>query len=388
MKPICVLGSTGSIGRQTLDVARQLGISVAALAAKANLSLLAQQAQEFRPKLIAIGDLALLHQARRMLRDIDPGIAVVGGAEGVAETAAYSGAGIVVNALVGAAGIVPTLAAIDAGHDVALANKETLVAAGALVTAAAARSGVMIRPVDSEHSAIWQCIAGVDPKSVRRLLLTASGGPFRDRADMSGVTPEQALAHPNWSMGPKVSVDSATMINKALEVIEARWLFGVEPERISVVVHRQSVVHSMVEFVDGCVIAQLGTADMRAPIQHALTGPERLPSPAASLDFSAVQQLSFEPPDASRFPGVLFGHIALARGPAAPAVMSAANEEAVRLFLDRKIAFTAIAELVRAALNAAPDSPVEPSLEEILEADQWAREYVIGRCDSCTHSPS
>ncbi|OPZ65282.1 MAG: 1-deoxy-D-xylulose 5-phosphate reductoisomerase [Firmicutes bacterium ADurb.Bin506] len=388
MKPICVLGSTGSVGRQTLDVARQLGIAVSALAARTNLALLARQAREFRPSLVAVGDLTLLEEARHLFHDIDPGITVLGGAEGIADAAANSDAGIVVNALVGAAGIMPTLAALEAGRDVALANKEALVAAGALVTVAAARSGAQIRPVDSEHSAIWQCIAGSRRETVQKILLTASGGPFRDCADLSGVTPEQALAHPNWRMGPKVSVDSATMINKALEVIEARWLFDIEPARIEVVVHRQSVVHSMVEFVDGCVIAQLGTADMRAPIQHALTWPERLPSPTGRLDFSHGKQLSFEAPDTDRFPGVLFGHLALERGPVAPAVMSAANEEAVKLFLEGRIAFTAIAELVRAAMDRSPDSAEEPTLEQILEADRWAREYVMGRCGVCTHSLS
>lgn len=362
---------------------------MSALAARANIDLLVEQAREFKPRIVAISDPTTFDRSRHRLRELDPGMAVLGGPDGIVEAAAASGVGIVVNALVGAAGIEPTIAAIDAGHDVALANKETLVAAGELVTSAAARRGVQLMPVDSEHSAIWQCLAGAEPGSISRILLTASGGPFRDRADLSGVTPGQALAHPNWSMGPKVSIDSATMINKALEVVEARWLFNIEAERIEVVVHRQSIVHSMVEFVDGCIMAQLGTADMRTPIQYALTAPERVPSPAARLDFRAAQQLSFEPPDVGRFPGVAFGHEALKRGGVTPAVMTAANEEAVRLFIDGKIKFTDIAELVEAAMNdLVSQPPGEPGLDRILEADRWAREYVIGRCGVCTHSPS
>lgn len=387
MKAISVLGSTGSIGRQTLDVAKRLGIKVRALAAYRNLELLVQQSREFRPALVAVGDASLEEQARQEFAKLDPGIKVFFGARGVTEAAADDGADIVVNALVGAAGIEPTLAAIEAGRDVALANKETLVAAGALVLEAASRRGATIRPVDSEHSAVWQCLAGQDRKALRRIILTASGGPFRDRADFSGITVEEALAHPNWRMGPKISVDSATMINKALEVVEARWLFDVTPDQIEVVVHRQSVVHSMVELVDGSIVAQLGSADMRGAIQYALTYPERFPSLVQPMSFASKLELTFEPPDLRRFPGAGFGHIALELGGVAPAVMSAANEEAVRLFLEGRIEFRDIAPLVADAMRSAAPVP-RPTLGQILSADSWAREYVRGRCGACTPSHS
>lgn len=383
MRSICVLGSTGSVGTQTLEVARALGIRVSGLSAWSNLRLLAEQAQEFKPEAVAVGDGKLSGDALEVFRTMSPSPRVLMGRDGLCEMASEVGDGIVVNAVVGSTGIWPTLWAIRAGRDVALANKETLVAAGHHVMEEAHRRKVMIRPVDSEHSAIWQCLAGQPRQAVRRLILTASGGPFRDRLDLQSVTREEALAHPNWNMGPKISIDSATMVNKALEVVEARWLFDLDVDKIDVLVHRQSIVHSMVEFEDGCVMAQLGAADMRMPIQHALTYPERVKADVPRLDFASLGTLTFDAPDIHRFPGVALGHGALKLGGVAPAVMSAANEEAVRMFLEGGIEFVRITSLVKEAMDGAPSIP-NPGIEQILEADEWARQYVRGRCSACT----
>lgn len=383
MRSVCILGSTGSVGVQSLDVARSLGLKVSGLSAYSNVELLAAQARQFSPTMVAIGDIRAQERAEAAFSEMSPAPELFVGPEGLVQLAASGEHDIVVNAIVGFAGVWSTLAAIDAGHDVALANKETLVAAGRIVMERARGAGVSIRPVDSEHSAIFQCIQGQDREAISRIILTASGGPFRDRHDLSDVTVEEAIAHPNWDMGPKISVDSATMINKALEVVEARWLFDVSPEMIEIVIHRQSVIHSMVEYHDGSVIAQLGTADMRTPIQYALTYPEREEGLAPRLDLSSFATLTFEKPDLSRFPGAGLGHEALKRGGVAPAVMSAANEEAVGLFLRGRVRFLDIPDLVFEAMDSS-SVVEEPSLDDIVRADIWAREHVRGRCRPCT----
>lgn len=387
MLPICILGSTGSVGTQAIDVARSLRLPVSGLSTWSNVRLLAEQAREFRPGACAVGDRRMADEARDLLRDVSGATELLVGTDGLSELASRSEHGVVLNAVVGFSGVYPTLAAIDAGHDVALANKETLVAAGSIVMERARRRGVSIRPVDSEHSAIWQCLAGRNMKALSRLILTASGGPFRDSNDLSGVTVEQALAHPNWRMGPKISVDSATMINKALEVVEAHWLFDASADIIEIVVHRESIVHSMVEFVDGSVIAQLGTADMRTPIQYALTYPERREGLAPRLDLAQLGALTFARPDARRFPGVLLGHEALRIGGVAPAVMSAANEAAVSGFLRGALRFSEIVPAVAQAMESSRTGG-ELSLGQIVEADGWARQFVEERCGGCTRSLS
>jgi len=330
-----------------------------------------------------VGDHRIASDARSLLRELSPAPELFVGTEGLAELASMAEHEIVLNAVVGFAGVYPTLAAIDAGHDGALANKETLVAAGSIVMERARQRGVSIRPVDSEHSAIWQCLAGQDRPGLSRLILTASGGPFRDRSDLSDVTREQAFAHPNWRMGPKISVDSATMINKALEVVEAHWLFDASPDIIEIVVHRESIVHSMVEFADGSVIAQMGAADMRTPIQYALTYPERREGLAQRLDLAGLGTLTFASPDTERFPGALLGHQALRRGGVAPAAMSAANEVAVDLFLQGMLRFCDIAPAVAEAM-ASIRTGGEPSLREIVETDVRARQFIEERCGECT----
>lgn len=379
MTRLCILGSTGSVGAQALEVARSLGLEIVGLSAWSSVDLLVEQAREFSPRAVAVGDSRCAERARAALSTLSPSPELLIGRDGIAELAAYAEQDLVLNAIVGFEGVYPTLAACAAGHDVALANKETLVAAGQLVMKAAQDAGCTIRPVDSEHSAIWQCLSGQDRSAVSRIILTASGGPFRDRTDLSEVTRAEAVSHPNWAMGPKISVDSATMMNKALEVIEAHWLFGVDPDRIDVLIHRESVVHSMVEFIDGSTIAQLGAADMRVPIQFAITYPKRRRGLSRGLDLASMGTLSFAHPDLNRFPAAGLGHAALLRGGACPAVMSAANEEAVRLFLAGRIRFTEITPAVIAAMNAFDDTGFD-SIDAIARADAWARDYVRGRC--------
>jgi 1-deoxy-D-xylulose-5-phosphate reductoisomerase len=302
------------------------------------------------------------------------------GASGAVDVATHADAGMVVASAVGAVGLVPTYRALEAGKDVALANKETLVMAGELMVAAARRTGAQLLPIDSEHCALHQCLDGRRPEEVRRLLLTASGGPFRTRAgDTFGrITRTEALNHPTWSMGRKITIDSATLMNKALEVIEARWLFGIEAARVEVLIHPQSVVHSMVEFVDGTVMAQLGVTDMRLPIQYALSYPERWTAAIPGLDFARTLSLEFQPPDRERFPCLDLGYRALAAGGSMPAVLNAANEEAVGAFLEERIAFTAIADSVAAVMAAHRAAPLA-SLEDVLAADAWARESAQAR---------
>lgn len=373
---LSILGSTGSIGTQTLDVARRLGLQVCALAANRNVAMLENQIREWKPQLVAVFDLDAAKNLRTAVADTP--VKVVQGMEGLCEAASIPCADVVCNSVVGMVGLLPTLAAIAAKKDVALANKETLVAGGALVMPAAREAGVRILPVDSEHSAIFQCLQGCpEEKALNRLILTASGGPFfgKTREELSNVTPEQALKHPNWNMGAKVTIDSATMMNKGLEITEAFWLFGVPADRIDVVVHRESIVHSMIEYTDHSVIAQLGVPDMRLPIQYALTWPQRVPSPAAQLDLVKCGTLSFHEPDEETFTCLRACKRALRRGGLASAAVNGANEEAVRLFLDRKISFLQIGELVMQAMEHQPDAACA-SVEDILNADRAAREFV------------
>ena len=368
---LSLLGATGSIGRQTLDVAEHLGLEVCALAAGKRVRELEDAARRFRPKLAVLYDDKAAAELRIKLADTET--KVLSGMGGLLEAASFPEADTVLAAMSGAVGLRPALRALEAGKKLALANKETLVCAGNLVTALAKERGLPLLPVDSEHSAIFQCLQGGG--EVRRILLTASGGPFRTlgREALKTVTREDALKHPNWAMGPKITVDSATLMNKGLEFIEAMWLFGLPPEKITVLVHPQSVVHSAVEFADGAVIAQLGTPDMRLPIQLALTWPERKPSPAPALDLTKTAPLTFEEPDLRRFPCLALamecaGH----KGTADCAVMNAANEEAVGAFLRGQIGFTQIYDLVAAVLEKLSGLP-GGSLEEIVAADEAAR---------------
>ena len=368
---LSLLGATGSIGRQTLDVAEHLGLGVCALAAGKRVRELEEAARRFRPRLAVLYDEAAAAELKIRLADTET--KVLSGMGGLLEAASMEEADTVLAAMSGAVGLFPALRALEAGKKLALANKETLVCAGNLVTALAKEKGLPLLPVDSEHSAIFQCLQGGG--DVRRILLTASGGPFRTLSGeaLKTVTKEDALKHPNWAMGPKITVDSATLMNKGLEFIEAMWLFDLPPEKIKVLVHPQSVVHSAVEFVDGAVIAQLGTPDMRLPIQLALTWPERKPSPAPALDLTKTAPLTFEEPDLRRFPCLALamacaGH----RGTADCAVMNAANEEAVGAFLRGQIGFTQIYDLVAAVLEKLSGMP-GGSLEEIVEADEAAR---------------
>ena len=374
---LSILGSTGSIGRQSLAAAAHLGIPVAAVAAQRSVALLEQQARQFRPRLAAVYDETAAKALRIALADTPT--RVVSGPEGLLEAAALPEADCVVTAVSGSVGLLPTLAAVDAGKRIALANKETLVCAGAIVMARAAERGVEIVPVDSEHSAIFQSLGGVlrNP-AMKRILLTASGGPFRGmtREETYEKTPAEALRHPNWSMGAKITVDSATMMNKGLEFIEAMHLFGASPDRITVLIHPESVVHSAVEFVDGSVIAQMAAPDMLLPIQYALTFPERAPSLCASLDLFRAGTLHFEAPDLENTPCLALAMDAARRGGLAPCVLSAANEAAVGLFLAEKIPFGKISECVAAALDSI-DMNGQPTLDDILAADRAARAFVL-----------
>jgi 1-deoxy-D-xylulose-5-phosphate reductoisomerase len=360
MKRIALLGSTGSIGRQTLEVVRWHPdeFQVHALVAARPSDVFLGQVREFQPRIACLTS--------------------EDGADRLIDIACDSDVDVVVVATSGTVGFRPTIAALNAGKPVALANKETLIMAGHLVTAAAAASGAQLLPIDSEHSAIWQCLQGEQPyaERVQRLLLTASGGAFRDRPaeSLTGVTPAEALQHPTWSMGPKITIDSATLMNKGLEVIEAHWLFGLPFDSIDVIIHHQSVVHSLVEFVDGSVKAQLGMPDMRLPIQYALAHPRRLAAPADRLDLAAVGKLTFERVDRQKYPGLDLAYAAGRSGGTYPTVLNAANEEAVALFLDNALGFTRIADLISAALEAHHPSP-QPSLEQVVEADAWARDF-------------
>lgn len=382
MKKLSLLGSTGSIGTQALQVVQNLREQgekweVAALAARSSVNRLEEQARKFHPEVVAVFDEGAALSLRQSLRDTD--IQVLSGMEGLCEAAAWPGADLTLNAVVGMVGLQPTLAALQAGKALALANKETLVAGGAIVMEAARKRNLPILPVDSEHSAIFQCLQGCPERgALKKLVLTASGGPFfgRSRQELAGVTREQALRHPNWDMGAKITIDSATMMNKGLEVMEASWLFDLPEHRIEVVVHRESVIHSMVEYQDNAVVAQLGVPDMAVPIQYALTYPRRMPSPAGELDLCALGKLTFYPPDREAFPCLELCREALRRGGLVPAAANGANEQAVALFLEGKIGFLDIPRLVEAAM--ARQAPGVVTLEAVLEADQEARAFVAG----------
>ena len=374
IKCVSILGSTGSIGRQTVEVCLALGIPVAALAARGSVDLLEEQAVRLRPKLVTVYDERAAAALR--VRLAGSGIRVASGDAGLREAAVLPEADCVVTAVSGSIGLEPTLAAIDVGKRIALANKETLVCAGTIVMERAKQHGVDIIPVDSEHSAIFQCLSGRQGE-LRKILLTGSGGPFLTLSleEMAFVTPRQAVRHPNWSMGAKISVDSATMMNKGLEFIEAMHLFSCRPEEIEVVVHPESVIHSMVELTDGTVIAQLGVPDMRLPIQYALTWPERLPSMSRRLDFTELGSLRFLKPDLDRMRCLALAIACAERGGTAPAVLSAANEEAVALFLGGKIGFNGIYDCVAAALDSI-EIVSAPDLEELRFADAAARSFI------------
>lgn len=380
MKKLSILGSTGSIGKQALSVVRSLTqsgdfpVKPVALTAHSNTKLMEDQAREFNPELVVMYEETAAKDLRERLSDTK--IKVLAGLEGLCEAAAISSADITLNSVMGMVGLRPTLEAIRAKKTIALANKETLVAAGTLVKKELKANGVKMLPVDSEHSAIFQCLEGCHDKgSLKKLIITASGGPFfgKTQAELENVKAEDALKHPNWDMGKKITIDSATMMNKGLEVIEAHFLFDVEVEHIDVVVHRESIIHSMIEYADNSVIAQLGLPDMAIPIQYALTYPERFPSPAGELDFSELAKMTFFKPDNTSFRCLPICIEALKKGGLAPAAVNGANEEAVAQFLEGKIGFLDIANIAEAALNAAP-SVEEYTLEDVLEADKSARE--------------
>ncbi|MBI5562471.1 MAG: 1-deoxy-D-xylulose-5-phosphate reductoisomerase [Deltaproteobacteria bacterium] len=372
-KGIAILGSTGSIGTNTLEVVRKSrgAFKAVALAAGNNAVALARQIEEFRPEFVSVGAEAA---AIELKRTHGAACKIGFGPAGAAEAASYDGVDMTVSAIMGAAGLLPTMAAIEAGKDVAIANKETLVMAGPLMMAAALNAGVRLLPVDSEHSAIFQSLAGHRRSDVKRVILTASGGPFLDAplAELRSVTPEAAVRHPRWSMGRKISIDSATLMNKGLEVIEARWLFGLEPRELSVCIHPQSVVHSMVEYIDGSFMAQLSAPDMKGPISYALSYPERLECGARPLTLAGLR-LDFSDPDPQRFPCLGLAYGALEAGGAAPAVLNAADEVAVEAFLSGALPFTGIYELISRVLERHTQGAVS-SIGDVLEADRWARE--------------
>lgn len=383
---LSLFGATGSVGQSTLDLVRRdrESLRVSVLTANSDVAELARLAREFCPDLVVIADEARYDDLKQALADTNIGVAA--GADALIEAAQYP-TDLVMAAIVGIAGLAPTMAALEAGVDVALANKEALVSAGELMTAAARRSGATILPVDSEHNAIFQCLAGGRIDQVRRIILTASGGPFRTMSadDMARVTPAQAVAHPNWSMGAKISVDSATMMNKGLELIEAHHLFPVGLDRIEILVHPQSVIHSLVEYVDCSTLAQLGSPDMRIPISSALAWPQRMMTPCAPLDLASIARLDFEAPDEVRFPATALCRAAIAEGGARPAQLNAANEVAVAAFLAGRIAFPAIVETVRRVIDAEP--PAAPaSLQDIFSVDAASRAAAQHFVDQYEHA--
>ena len=379
MKKIAILGSTGSIGTQTLEVARNNGdLEITALAAGSNIKKLEEQIREFHPKTAAVWSEEKAGELRTAVRDLD--VRIVSGMEGLIEVCTEPEAEIVVTAIVGMIGIVPTIAAMKAGKDIALANKETLVTAGHIIIPLAEETGVKILPVDSEHSAIFQCLNGESRKELKKILLTASGGPFRGkkREELLHIQVEDALKHPNWAMGRKITIDSSTLVNKGLEMMEARWLFGVEPKDIQIVVQPKSIIHSMVEFVDGAVIAQLGTPDMKLPIQYALYYPERRYLPGERLDFETLTEITFEKPDMETFTGLKLAFDAAAAGGSMPTVNNAANEKAVALFLDRKIGWLEIPEIIGKSMEAHKVIP-NPTVEEILDTEKAVYDFIESR---------
>ena len=379
MKKIGILGSTGSIGTQTLEIVRSNpDLQVIALAAGSNVSLMEQQVREFHPMLAVMGSEEAAADLKNRIADTDTRVSA--GMEGMLELAILPQMEVLVTAIVGMIGIRPTIAAIKAGKTIALANKETLVTAGHIIMPLAKEKGVSILPVDSEHSAIFQSMHGENRERVSKILLTASGGPFRGKKteELQDITVEDALKHPNWSMGRKITVDSATLVNKGLEVMEAKWLFDVEPEQIQVVVHPQSIIHSMVEYVDGGIMAQLGMPDMKLPIQYALFYPDRRPMDGKRVDFFALKSISFEGPDIKTFRGLQLAYDAIAAGGSMPTVFNAANEKAVGLFLDKKIRFLAIYDLIQGAMEQHKVIS-NPTVDEILEAEAQAHAYISGK---------
>lgn len=379
MKKIAILGSTGSIGTQTLDVAREQGdLEIIALSCGGNIRLMEEQMREFRPKLVSVWDEADAKALRENTKDLN--IPITYGMDGLLEVAVHPESEILVTAIVGMLGIRPTIAAIEAGKNIALANKETLVTAGHIIMPLAKRHNVAILPVDSEHSAIFQSLQGEDGNKISKILLTASGGPFRGkkREELLNIQVEDALKHPNWAMGRKITIDSSTLVNKGLEVMEAKWLFDVDLDRIQVVVHPQSVIHSAVEYEDGAVIAQLGTPDMRLPIQYALYYPQRRPLSGKRLDLFALSNLTFEDPDIETFKGLKLAYEAIRRGGNIPVAYNAANEKAVSLFLDRRIAYLEITDIIEETMKQT-GFVENPTLEQILETEQEAYEFISSR---------
>ena len=379
MRRIAVLGSTGSIGTQTLEVVENNSdMEITALAAGSNIRLLEEQIRRFRPKVAAVWSEERAAELKDRVADLD--VRVEAGLDGLIAVATEASAQVVVTAVVGMIGIRPTIAAIQAGKDIALANKETLVTAGHLIIPMVRERGVRLLPVDSEHSAIFQCLNGEDGNRIHKILLTASGGPFRGktREEMKNIQVEDALKHPNWSMGQKITIDSSTMVNKGLEVMEARWLFGVEMDQVQVVVQPQSIIHSMVEFEDGVVMAQLGTPDMKLPIQYALCWPERRPMGGERLDFWKLAEIRFEKPDFDNFPGLSLAYEAGRTGGSLPTVFNAANERAVSMFLNRKIGYLTITDIIESAMRRHTVIP-NPSVEQILEAEQDTYDYIESR---------
>ncbi len=376
MKKIAILGSTGSIGTQTLEIVRENpDLEVVGLAAGANIDLFERQVREFQPKLVSLQSEAACRELRTRLADMQ--VAVVCGMDGLIQIAEMEESQVLVTAIVGMIGIRPTIAAIQKGKDIALANKETLVTAGHIIMPLAKERGVSILPVDSEHSAIFQSLQGENRERVSRLLITASGGPFRGktREQLETVRLEDALHHPNWSMGNKITIDSATLVNKGLEVMEAKWLFGVDLDQIQVVVHPQSIIHSMVEYVDGGIMAQLGMPDMKLPIQYALFYPDRRPVKGERVDFYALGSITFERPDMETFTGLKLAMRAAGEGGSVPTVFNAANEKAVSLFLNKKIRFLQIAEIIEMCMDA--HKRIEaPNVEEILASEQETYELI------------
>lgn len=379
MKKVAILGSTGSIGTQTLEVVRENGdLQITALAAGGNVDLMEKQIREFHPVLAAMWTEEKAKELRDRVKDLP--VKVVSGMDGLLEVATDPVSEILVTAIVGMIGIRPTIAAMKAGKDIALANKETLVTAGHIIMPLAKECHVKILPVDSEHSAIFQCLNGEHKDQLKKILLTASGGPFRGKKkeELKNVQVEDALKHPNWSMGRKITIDSATLVNKGLEMMEARWLFGVEPKDIQIVVQPKSIIHSMVEFVDGAVIAQLGTPDMKLPIQYALYYPNRRHLPGDRLDFWTLNQITFEKPDMENFPGLKLAFDAAAAGGTMPTVYNAANERAVAKFLDRKIGFLDIPEIIRSCMEEHKVTE-NPTVEQILETEAATYELIESR---------
>lgn len=375
MKKITILGSTGSIGANALDVIEKhpRDFSVAALASHSNVELLARQAKRFRPKIAAICNESKYGQLKRALSGT--GIKALGGRAGVEEVAGYKGADLTLVSIVGSAGLMPTLRAIGLGKTVALANKEPLVMAGGIITRLAGKSGARIIPVDSEHSAIFQCLNGHNREGLKKIYLTGSGGPLRKMhvSKFASLSPEEVINHPRWKMGKKISVDSATLMNKGLEIIEAKWLFGVEVNQIDVLIHPEAIIHSMVEFIDGSIMAQLSVTDMRLPILYAFSYPRRVKSLLPSVDFVKLGKFTFSPPDMKKFPCLRMAYQAARKGGSYPAALNAANEEAVLAFLDGKIKFTRISAIIEKVLSL-HKGKADPSLDDVLDTDAWARD--------------